>query len=252
MKHLAVFASGRGTNFQAIVDHTEMGILRGIQVTLLVTNVPDAPAADFAKERSVPVSIIEGVFDKKFANKQEREMARSMFDEKAFEILSKNRIDLIALAGFMQVLGPRIIDAYSLGIMNIHPAKDLIRFGGRGMFGERVHAAVLRACEKESGCTVHYVDNSVDGGPIILQSTVPVEDADSPETLAHRILIQEHRTYSKAIQLHVDERIHVKEGKVSIDWSDNWEDQWNRRQEAFIQHQTEQSLNQGKLLHSST
>ncbi len=238
MKHLAVFASGRGSNFRAIVDHSKMGILREIEVSLLVTNVPNAPAADFAREKSVPVSTIEGVFGRKFASKQEREKARNMFDELAFEALSKNRIDLVALAGFMQVLGPRVIDAYGLGIMNIHPAKDLSRFGGRGMFGERVHAEVLRAGERESGCTVHYVDNSVDGGPIILQSTVPVEAEDSPETLAHRILIQEHRTYSKAIQLHVDERIHVKDGNVSIDWSDNWEDQWNRRQEAFIQHQT--------------
>ncbi len=251
MNHLAVFASGRGSNFRAIVDHTAMGILRDIQVSLLVTNVPDAQAADFARERSIPVSNIEGVFGRRFASKQEREIARNIFDEKAFETLSKNRIDLIALAGFMQVLGPRMIDTYSLRIMNIHPAKDLIRFGGRGMFGERVHAAVLRAGKRESGCTVHYVDNSVDGGPIILQSTVPVEDEDSPETLAHRILIQEHRTYSKAIQLHIDERIHVKDGKVSIDWSDNWEDQWNRRQEAFIQHQTEQSRNQERLLQSS-
>lgn len=251
MNHLAFFASGRGSNFRAIVDHTTMGILQDIQVSLLVTNVPDAPAADFARERSIPVSIIEGVFGRRFASKQERETARDIFDEKAIETLSKNRIDLIALAGFMQVLGPRVIDAYRLGIMNIHPAKDLSRFGGRGMFGERVHAAVLRAGEKESGCTVHYVDNSVDGGPIILQSTVPVEDEDSPETLAHRILIQEHRTYSKAIQLHIDERIHVKDGKVSIDWSDNWEDEWNGRQEAYIQHQTEQSRNQERLLQSS-
>jgi len=251
MKQLAVFASGRGSNFQAIVDHIAMGILRGIQVSLLVTNVPDAPAANFARERSIPVAIIEGVFGRRFATIQDRETARKMFDEKAFETLSKNRIDLIALAGFMQVLGPRVVNAYNLGIMNIHPAKDLVRFGGRGMFGERVHAAVLRAGERESGCTVHYVDNSVDGGPIILQSTVPVENGDLPETLAHRILIQEHRTYSKAIQLHVDERIHVKDGKVSINWSDNWEDQWNQRQEAFIRHQTEQSRNQERLLQSS-
>jgi phosphoribosylglycinamide formyltransferase-1 len=223
-----------------------MDILRDIQVCLLVTNVPDAPAADFAREKSIPVSIIEGVFGRKFASKHERETARNSFDQKALEALSKNRIDLVALAGFMQVLGPLVIDAYNLGIMNIHPAKDMNKFGGRGMFGERVHAAALQAGERESGCTVHYVDRSIDGGPIILQSTVPVESNDTPETLAHRILIQEHRTYSKAIQLHVDKRIHVKDGKISIDWSDHWEDKWNRRQEAFIQHQNEQSHNQEK------
>jgi phosphoribosylglycinamide formyltransferase-1 len=252
MKRLAVFASGRGSNFRAIVDHTRMGILQDVEVSLLVTNVPDAPAIGFAIEKSIPTVFIEGVFGRKFANKQEKEKARNEFDEKALEILRQNRIDLATLAGFMQVLGPVIVDAYRLSIMNIHPAKDLLRFGGSGMFGDRVHAAVLRAGEKESGCTVHYVDNSIDGGPIILQSTVPVEVGDTPETLAHRILIHEHRTYSKAIQLHVDNRIHVKDGKVSIDWSEDWEDDWNHRQEAFIRHQTEQSQNQQRLLQSST
>lgn len=251
MKHLAVFASGRGSNFRVIVDHVRMGILRNTQVSLLVTNIPNAPVADFAIERSIPVSLIEGVYGKKFVSKQEREKARSAFDEKALEILTQNRIDLVTLAGFMQVLGPRMVEAYRFRIMNIHPAKDLSRFGGRGMFGERVHAAVLRAGERESGCTIHYVDNSIDGGPIILQSTVPVKVGDTPETLGRRILIHEHRTYSKAIQLHVDERIIVKDGKVSIDLSDDWEDQWNRRQEAFIRDQAEQSQNQERLLQSS-
>jgi folate-dependent phosphoribosylglycinamide formyltransferase PurN len=121
--------------------------------------------------------------------------------------------------------------------MNIHPAKDLVKFGGRSMFGERVHEAVLRSGAKESGCTIHYVDQSVDGGPIILQSTVPVEATDTPESLAHRILIQEHRTYSKAIQLHVDGRIKIVDGKNLIDWSGGWEEKWNRKQEALIKHQ---------------
>jgi formyltetrahydrofolate-dependent phosphoribosylglycinamide formyltransferase len=248
MKHLAVFASGRGSNFRAIVDHARLGVLRRIQVSLLVTNVPNAPAADLARERSIPVSFIEGVYGGQFVNKQEKEKARNEFDTKALEILTQHQIDLVALAGFMQVLGPRIVDAFGLRIMNIHPAKNLNRFGGRGMFGERVHAAVLHSGEKESGCTIHYVDNSIDGGPIILQSTVPVEAADTPETLAHRILIHEHRTYSKAIQLHVDGRIHVADGKVSIDWSDDWEGQWNSRQEAFIQYQAQQSGDEERLL----
>ncbi len=251
MKHLAVFASGRGSNFKAIHEHTRMGILRDIAVKLLITNVSSTPAADLAIERSIPVSFIEGVYGKKFANKQQKDKARNEFDEKALEALMQNHIDLVALAGFMQVLGPSLVDAFAMRIMNIHPAKDLSRFGGSGMFGERVHAAVLRAGEKESGCTIHYVDNSIDGGPIILQSTVPVEPGDTPETLAHRILIQEHRTYSKAIQLHADERIHVKDGKVSIDWSDGWEDKWNQRQEAFIRHQMDVSRGQERLVESS-
>lgn len=248
MKRLAVFASGRGTNFQAIADHIQMGILQDAQASLLITNIPNAPAAHFADERSIPVSLIEGVYGRKFANRQDKERARNEFDEKALEMLTENRIDLVALAGFMQVLGPGIVDAYKFRIMNIHPAKDLSRFGGKGMFGDRVHAAVLQAGEKESGCTIHYVDNSVDGGPVILQSTVPVEAGDTAETLAHRILTHEHRTYSKAIQLHVDGRIQLIDQKVHIDWSDNWEERWNQRQEAYIRRQAEEKLDQERLL----
>jgi len=237
MKRLAVFASGRGSNFRAIVDHARMNILHDVEVGLLVTNDAAAPVVDIARKNSIPAIHIEGIFGKKFPSKQERERARNEFDQKAIDTLKENRIDLVALAGFMQVLGPSIVHAYEYRTMNIHPAKDVRRFGGPGMFGERVHAAVLSAGEKESGCTIHYVDESVDGGPVILQSIVPVEIGDTAESLAHRILIQEHRTYSKAIQLHVDNRLKVLDRKVTIDWSGNWEEDWNRRQEAFIRSQ---------------
>jgi len=234
MKRLAVFASGRGSNFRAIVDHVRMGILQNVQVSLLVTNDANAPAAAFAKENSIPVAFIQGILGRKFPSKNDREKARNEFDKQALDVLNQYGVDVVALAGFMQVLGPVLVDDYRWRIMNIHPAKDLVRFGGRGMCGERVHAAVIQACEKESGCTIHYVDNSVDGGPVIIQSLVPVESTDTPESLGHRILVQEHRTYSKAIQLHTDGRISVVDRKVLIDWSGDWEEQWNRRQESFV------------------
>lgn len=237
MRKLAVFASGRGSNFRAIVDHAKMHVLENVEVCLLITSDVNAPVVASAKENNIPVTSLEGVQGKKFSTKQEREIMRNKFDEQALEILQQNRIDMIALAGFMQVLSKTLIDAYKYRIMNIHPAKNLMKFGGRGMFGERVHEAVLRSGEKESGCTVHYVDESIDGGPIILQSTVPVEPTDTPESLAHKILIQEHRTYPKAIQLHVDDRIKIKDGKTLIDWNGGWEASWNRKQEALIKHQ---------------
>lgn len=240
VKHLAVFASGRGSNFRAIVDHAKLDVLRNVEVCLLITNDAAAPAAQFAKENGIYVEYIEGVFGRKFENKNEREKARDLFDQRAVDVLKRMEIDLVALAGFMQVLGPTMVEAYRMSIMNIHPAIDLVRFGGRGMFGERVHAAVLSSGEKESGCTIHYVDESVDGGPIILQSRVPIRPTDTPETLAHRVLTQEHRTYSKAIQLHVDNRIKIIDGKAVIDLGGGWEKDWNRRQERFIQLQTEQ------------
>jgi phosphoribosylglycinamide formyltransferase-1 len=237
MRRLAVFASGRGSNFRAIVDHAKMHVLKNVEVCLLITSDVNAPVVASAKENNIPVTSLEGVQGKKFSTKQEREIMRNKFDEQALEILQQNRIDLVALAGFMQVLSKTLIDAYKYRIMNIHPAKNLMKFGGRGMFGERVHEAVLRSGEKESGCTVHYVDESIDGGPIILQTMVPIEPTDTPESLAHKILIQEHRTYPKAIQLHVDERIKIKDGKTLIDWNGGWEENWNRKQEALIKHQ---------------
>jgi phosphoribosylglycinamide formyltransferase-1 len=234
---LAVFASGRGTNFQAIAEHARMGILRNVEVSLLITNDANAPAVALAREYHIHAAFFEGIQGRKFSTKQERERARNEFDRQALEALRRNRIDLVALAGFMQVLSNTLVDAYEYRIMNIHPAIDLVKFGGRGMHGERVHEAVIRAGEKKSGCTVHYVDESVDGGPIIIQSIVPVESTDTPESLARRILVYEHRTYAKAIQLHVDGRIKIVNGKAHIDWSGNWIEEWNRRQEALIKHE---------------
>jgi phosphoribosylglycinamide formyltransferase-1 len=237
MKRLAIFASGRGSNFRAIVEHARLGVLENVTVSLLITNDTTAPVLDLAKGVSVPSISIEGIQNRRFNSKQEREDARNKFDRESASILKDNRIDVVALAGFMQVLSQPILQEYRYGIMNIHPALDLTRFGGRGMYGDRVHAAVLQASENKSGCTVHYVDESVDGGPIILQTSIPVEPGDTPHTLAQRVLIQEHRTYSKAIQLHVDERIHVHDRKVTIDWSEDWEARWKERQRAFIKYQ---------------
>jgi len=234
---LAIFASGRGTNFQAIAEHARMGILKNVEVSLLITNDANAPAVTLAREYHIPTASFEGIQGRKFSTKQERERVRNEFDRQALEALHQNRIDLVALAGFMQVLSNTLVDPYEYRIMNIHPAIDLAKFGGRGMHGEHVHEAVIRAGEKKSGCTIHYVDESVDGGPIIIQSIVPVESTDTPESLARRILVHEHRTYPKAIQLNVDERIKIVNGKAHIDWSGNWIEEWNRRQEALIENE---------------
>jgi phosphoribosylglycinamide formyltransferase-1 len=237
MKNLAVFASGRGSNFHAIVEHVRMRILQNVNVQLLVTNDANALAVSYAQQNSIPSEFIQGLVERRFATKVDREIARNKFDEDAVDILHHNGIDFVALAGFTQVLGPTLVDNYRWKIINVHPAKDLMRFGGRGMIGDRVHAAVIKAGEKESGCTIHYVDNSIDGGPMIIQGIVPVEPTDTPEVLRKRILIQEHRTYSKAIQLHVDGRVSVVDHKAVIDWSGDWEEQWDRRQEPFVRSQ---------------
>ncbi len=247
MKRLAVFASGRGSNFQAIADHVELGILKNIEASLLLTNDIHAQAIGIAKERAIPHVAIEGVYGKKFQSKQQKERARKEFDERALEALLQHKIDFVALAGFMQVLGSTIIAAYNYRIMNIHPALDLVRFGGHGMFGDRVHAAVLQAGEKESGCTVHYVDESVDGGPIIVQSAIHVEPSDTPESLAARILIREHQTYPKALQLHEDGRVSVRNGQAVVDLGGGWEERWNIRQEAYAERQVDRNLMEERL-----
>ncbi len=231
--NLAVLASGRGSNFQAIIDHIGLGILQNVKLSMLITNDPTATAVTIARRNQIPFAIIKGIQNKRFSNAQDRELARRNFDERVLEVLEGNRIDFVALAGFMQVLGKRVVSNYNFRIMNIHPSIDLVRFGGRGMFGDRVHAAVLQAGEKESGCTVHYIDESVDGGPIILQSRVQIESGDDPHTLGHRILVQEHRTYAKALQLHADDRIRIINRNVTLDRSGGWENKWNQRQEIF-------------------
>jgi len=233
MKNLAVLASGRGSNFQAIIDHIGLGVLQNVKLSMLIANDPTAAAVTIARQNQIPFEILEGVHNKRFSNAQDRELARRNFDERVLAVLEGNRIDFVALAGFMQVLGKRVVSNYNFRIMNIHPSIDLVRFGGRGMFGDRVHAAVLQAGEKESGCTVHYIDESVDGGPIILQSRVQIESGDDPHTLGHRILVQEHRTYSKALQLHADDRIRIINGNVTVYRSGEWENKWNQRQEIF-------------------
>ncbi len=241
MKSMAVFASGRGSNFRAILDHARLGILKNVEIGLLVTNDETAPAARIARDNSIASVFVEGVYGRKFADKHEKEKARNNFDDNTIELLKEREIDLIVLAGFMQVLGPKIVQAYSDAIMNIHPALDLVKFGGRGMFGERVHAAVLQSGEKQSGCTVHYVDASVDGGPVILQAALAIKPRDTVGILASRVLDLEHLTYSKAIQLHVDGRAEVKNGKVVIDCGADWEFQWNERQKAFVDYEADQA-----------
>lgn len=123
MTKLAVFASGRGSNFRAIVDHVRMGILQNVEVTLLVTNDASAPAAAFAKENSIPSLFIQGIMGRKFASKDDREKARNEFDEQALNVLNQYGIDLVVLAGFMQVLGPVLVHDYRWRIMNIHPCE---------------------------------------------------------------------------------------------------------------------------------
>ena len=245
---LGVFASGKGSDFQSIVDHIKLDVLRNVKIGILISNNSRAYSIQRAQRNGIPTLFIEGLFGKKFASPEAKEREREVFDRKAVKALRDHKVDVIALAGFMQVLGPYIVDEYRLQIMNIHPARNIQKYGGPGMYGHHVHEAVLKAGEKESGCTIHYVTNDVDGGPIILQHIVPVKPSDTPDTLSERILIYEHRIYSKAIQLHVDGRLKVEGKTVGVDYGENWDKLWETREKAYIHFQTEELLKEGKRI----
>jgi formyltetrahydrofolate-dependent phosphoribosylglycinamide formyltransferase len=185
MVRIAVLASGNGSNFQAIADYflarreTASGA-----VVLLASNRGDA----FALERARRMSVATEVFD--------------CTDDGAslLALLDRHRIDLIALAGYMKRIPPPVISAYHRRIVNVHPAL-LPDFGGPGMYGARVHKAVIASGTRTTGATVHFVDDELDHGPVIAQWRVPVEEGDTPESLAARVLAVEHQLYPRALDI---------------------------------------------------
>ncbi len=188
---VAVFASGSGSNFQALIDASEAGTLHA-KICGLVTNNPDAKALNRAVKHQIPVFVINP------ADFSEPEVY-------VWELLSKLQEwnpDLIALAGYLKKVPEKVIRAYPNRMVNIHPSL-LPKFGGKGFYGKRVHQAVLDAGEKESGCSVHVVTPEYDEGPVIGRATVPVKPNDTAETLAKRVLDQEHKLFPTIINQHL-------------------------------------------------
>ena len=182
---VAVFASGGGSNFQALAEHA-----CSYRVSLLVSNRKDAGALQRAKQLGIPAQVLSpGSFQ------DER-----LYVEAVTDILQKEKIDMIALAGYLAKIPAQMIRRFPGPILNIHPSL-LPRFGGKGLYGKRVHEAVLQALESISGATVHFVDKDYDTGPILLQESVPVLADDTPESLAARVLKVEHRLFPKAVDL---------------------------------------------------
>jgi len=202
--NLAVFASGGGTNLQAIIDNIEAGKL-GACLKVVISNNSNAFALERARKHNIQAIHLS---QKMFATQDE-------FDDKLLAIFQENQIDLVVLAGYMKILSPRVIRAYKNRIINIHPAL-LPHFGGKGMYGIHVHEAVIASGVKVTGVTVHMVDEIYDHGPIIMQKCVLVLDDDTPESLAERVLKVEHELYSCAIQLFAEDKIEVKGNKVHI------------------------------------
>jgi formyltetrahydrofolate-dependent phosphoribosylglycinamide formyltransferase len=188
--NICIFASGSGTNFKAILAAKKTGIISS-NISLLVTNNSDCGAVNIAKENDIPVFHISR---KVYPNCTDEEYANLFL--KKFE---EYNIDFIVLAGYMKILDVRIIKKYSNRIINIHPAL-LPNFGGKGMYGMNVHRAVIASGAKESGVTIHFVNENYDDGKIIFQERVEVSKDDDAESLQKKVLKLEHKYYAEVIR----------------------------------------------------
>lgn len=186
---LAVLISGSGSNLQAIIDACARPDFPA-QIEVVISNNPDAYGLERARMASIPAVIIPHTDYK----------SRAEFDAALHNALGRYPVELICLAGFMRILTSEFIEKWPQRIINTHPSL-LPEFGGEGMYGDRVHKAVLDAGKQESGSTIHFVIPEVDKGEIILQRRIPVHENDSVETLAARVQAQEHRAYPEAIAL---------------------------------------------------
>ncbi len=196
--NIAVFASGRGSNFAAILDAIRNGTLPA-RACLLISNRSDAGALDRARAEHVPAvhcSRLQYPTDEAFA-------------DALLSLLSSHNTDLIALAGYLKRVPTSVIAEFRDRVVNIHPAL-LPAFGGHGMFGHHVHEAVLASGAKESGATVHLVDEEYDRGPIVAQRTVPVLPGDTADTLAARVLTVEHTLYPETLAAFARGRVRVE------------------------------------------
>jgi len=191
MKKITVLISGSGTNLQSIIDHIEDGSVEA-EINYVIADRP-ADGLERAKKHNIRNILID------------RKMGKEKWTERFLSKMREEKPDLIVLAGFLSIIDKQIIKQFQKKIINIHPAL-LPKFGGKGMYGINVHKAVIEAGEKESGCTVHYVDSGVDTGDIILQRKVIVLPDDTPEKLQQRVLKQEHLALPEAIKMVLNAR----------------------------------------------
>lgn len=208
MSRIAILVSGpsRGSNMEAIIEACRDGRIPDSAVVAVIGARDDAPALHKAHALSVSTAVVN---PREFPDPD-------MYGDALLWVLQKAQPDLICLAGYMRLLPAQVVQAYPMRIMNIHPAL-LPLFGGKGMYGLRVHQAAIDSGMKITGCTVHFVDEGYDTGPIILQRCAPILDDDSPETLASRVLPVEHETYIEAIRLFVQGRLRVEGRRVRVD-----------------------------------
>jgi len=194
MFNIAVLASTNGTDLQAIIDEMEAGKMEGINLSLVISNKRNAFALERAKKQGYRI---------KFINPKGK--TREEFDEEMIKILKKENIDLIVLIGYMRILSKKFVKEFYHKIINVHPAL-LPKFGGKNFYGSNVHEAVLKAGEEETGMTIHYVEEGVDEGEIILQKRCKVTSEDTPQTLKTKVQSLEKKWYPEVIRMLAKEK----------------------------------------------
>lgn len=206
MKNIVVLVSGGGTNLQALIDAQNRGEIKNGKITCVISSNPNAYALTRAQNNKISTEVIRR---KDFAEFDE-------YDNALTELLKSKNADVVVLAGFMTILGSKVISAFENKIINIHPSL-IPSFCGEGYYGLRVHEAALKKGVKVTGATAHFVNEVCDGGPIIIQKAVEIQNGDTPEILQKRVMEQaEWKILPKAVSLFCEDKIIVKDNKTEI------------------------------------
>ena len=206
MKNIVVLVSGGGTNLQALIDAQNRGEIKNGRITCVISSNPNAYALTRARNNGIDTAVIRRKDFDKFES----------YDSSLTTLLQLKNADLVVLAGFMTILGRQVIKTFENRIINIHPAL-IPSFCGEGYYGLRVHEEALKKGVKVTGATAHFVNEICDGGPIILQKAVEVQDGDTPEILQKRVMEQaEWKILPHAVALFCEDKIIVKDGKTQI------------------------------------
>ena len=196
-KRIGVLLSGRGSNFEALADNVAAGRIPGAQIALVVSNRDGAPGIDKAIQRGIATRVLPS-----------KGLEREAFDRQVVAVLQEHKVDLVCLAGYMRLLSPYFVAAFPDRILNIHPSL-LPAFPGLESQRQALQYGV-----KFAGCTVHFVDENLDAGPIVLQAVVPVLDNDTDTTLSERILAEEHRIYTEAVEIVLSGKFKIVDRRV--------------------------------------
>lgn len=198
-KRIGVLLSGRGSNFDAIAESITRGRIPGAEIAIVVSNRDSAPGIERAQRRNIESRVIPS-----------KGLEREAYDRQVVAALKEKQVDLVCLAGYMRLLSPYFVSAFPNRILNIHPSL-LPAFPGLEAQRQALEFGV-----KVSGCTVHFVDENLDAGPIILQATVGVRDTDTVESLSARLLAEEHRIYSEAVRIVLEGRYRIEGRRVVL------------------------------------